>query len=74
MVQAGDGFRFALESFAQFSAVGEMTGKNLYGNNSIKAGIAGFVDLAHSARTDSGEDFKRAQALTCLDGHGLPPT
>jgi hypothetical protein len=57
MIQAGDGFCFTLESFAQFSAVGEMSRKNLDGNNSIETGIAGFVNLAHPARAGSGEDF-----------------
>ncbi len=59
MVQAGDRLCFALEALAQFSAVGEMSGKNLNGDNSIEAGITGFINLAHSARTDSGEDFVR---------------
>jgi hypothetical protein len=59
MVQAGDGLCFALESVAQFGAIGEMSRKNLNGDNSIKPGITGFVNLAHSARTDSGENFVR---------------
>ena len=57
MVQAGDGFRFAVESFAQFRMVGEVVGKNLDGDDSIEARVASFVNLAHSARTDGGEDF-----------------
>jgi hypothetical protein len=57
MVQAGDGFCFALESLAQFRAPGEMGGKNLDGDNSIEAGVPGAINFAHSARTDSGEDF-----------------
>ena len=57
MIQAGDGLCFALESLAQFGTVRKMSGKNLDGNDAIEAGIAGFINLAHSARTDSGEDF-----------------
>ncbi len=59
VVQARDGLCFALESLAQISAVSKMSGKNFDGNNAIEACIAGFVHLAHSARTDSGEDFVR---------------
>ena len=57
MIQAGDGFCFAVESLAQIRAVGEMSGQNFYRDNSVEAGIAGPVHLAHSARTDSGENF-----------------
>ena len=57
MIQAGNRLRFALEAFAQVSAVGEMSGKNLDGDDSIEARIAGLVHLAHSTRTNSGEDF-----------------
>src|SRR5579863_3815331 len=62
MVQTGDGLCFPLESLAQFSAIGEVHRKNLYGNNSIETGIAGLVHLAHSARTDGGKDFVRPEA------------
>ena len=57
MVQTGDRLCFALESLAQFSSVCKMSRKDLDGNDSIEAGITGFVNLAHSARTDSRENF-----------------
>ena len=59
MIQAGDGFCFAVEALAQFRAVGEMSGKNLDGDDAVEARIAGLVHLAHSARTDCGENFVR---------------
>jgi len=59
MIQAGDGFCLALESLAQFSAVGEMSWQNFNRDGSIEASIAGFVHFSHSARTDSGENFVR---------------
>ena len=59
MVQAGDGLCFALKALAQFSAACEMRGQNFYRDGSVEAGIAGFVHLAHSARTDRGENFVR---------------
>jgi hypothetical protein len=57
MIQAGDGFCFAVEALAQIRAVGEMSGQNFYRDNSVEAGIAGPVHLAHPARTDRGENF-----------------
>ena len=57
MIQAGDRFCFALESLAQFGTISKMRRQNFDGDDSIEAGIAGFVNFAHSARTDSGEDF-----------------
>jgi hypothetical protein len=65
MIQAGDRFCFAIESLTQLGAVGEMSGKNFDGDDSIEAGIAGFINLAHSTRTDSGEDFVRAEFCAC---------
>jgi hypothetical protein len=42
-------------------------------DGSVETGISGAIHLAHSTRTDGGEDFVRAQMLTGLDDHGLPP-
>ena len=57
MIQAGDGLCFALESLAQFGTISKMRRQNFYCDDSIESGIAGFINLAHSARTYSGEDF-----------------
>ena len=57
MIQAGDGFRFALEPLAQFRAISEMRGQNFDRDGSIEARIAGFIHFAHSARADRGENF-----------------
>ena len=57
MIQAGDCFCFAVEPLAQLGSVGEMSGKNLDGDDSVETRVAGFVHFAHSARTDSGENF-----------------
>ena len=59
VIQAGDGFCFALESLAQFRAVGEMSRKNFDRDNAIEARVARFIHFAHSARTDRGENFIR---------------
>ncbi len=57
MIQAGDGLCFALEALAQFGAIGEMSGQNFDRDDAVEARVAGFVHLAHSARTDGGENF-----------------
>ena len=69
MIQAGDGFCFALESLAQFSSVREMNGKNFNGDNSIEAGIAGFVNFAHSARANRTGDFVRPEFGPGCESH-----
>ena len=57
MIQAGDGFRFAFKTPARLSKAGEMSGQDLYRDDSIQARITGFVNLAHPTSSDSGEDF-----------------
>jgi hypothetical protein len=69
MVQAGDGFCFALESLAQFRAIGEVSGQNFDRNNSIEARVAGFINFSHSARTNRGENFVRAEPSSGAHTH-----
>ena len=57
MIQAGNGFRFALEALAQFRAFREMRRQNFDRDNSVEARIAGFVYFAHAARANRREDF-----------------
>jgi hypothetical protein len=57
MIQSGDDFRIALEALAQFRAFGEMSRKNLDGNDAIETCITGFVHRSHSTGTNSGKDF-----------------
>ena len=61
MVQAGNRFGFAVESLAQLRAAGEMRGQNFDRDDAIEARIAGAVHLAHSSRTDRGENFVRTE-------------
>jgi hypothetical protein len=56
-IQAGNGLGFAIESFPKTGAIGETPRQNLDGYGPVKARIARFVDLAHAARTDGGENF-----------------
>src|SRR5579863_8089109 len=57
MVQAGDGFGFAVEALAQISAIGKMSGQNLDGDDAVEARVAGAIHFSHSTRTDGGENF-----------------
>src|SRR5579864_7348942 len=50
MIEAGNGFSFALEALAQFRAASEVSGQSLDGNGSIEAGVACFINFSHSAR------------------------
>ena len=59
MIQTGDGFCFTLEPLFHFRAISKMRRQNFDGDNAVKASIAGAVYLAHSTRTDGGEDFVR---------------
>jgi hypothetical protein len=59
MIHACNCSRLAFKAFAQFGAVCKMSGKNFNADNSIQAGITGFVHLAHSARTNGGEAVSR---------------
>ena len=57
MIQASYGLCFTLETLAQLGAICKMRRQDFDGYNAVEAGIPGFVNLSHSARTDSGEDF-----------------
>jgi hypothetical protein len=57
MIQAGNGARFTLESFAQFGTIRKMRWQNFDGDDAVETRVAGAVHLAHSARANAGEDF-----------------
>jgi hypothetical protein len=57
MIQAGDGARFTLESFAQFGTIRKMRRQNFDGDDAIESRVAGAVHLTHPAGAYAGEDF-----------------
>ena len=71
MVQARNGLRFALETFAQLRIVGKMSGKNLDCDDAVEAGIARAVHLAHTARTERSDDFVGPQASPSRESHKM---
>ena len=54
MIQTGNRARFAIKAFAQSGAIGKMIRQNLYGDDTVETRVAGFVYLAHPARTYRG--------------------
>jgi hypothetical protein len=57
MIEAGDGFGFALEAGFQGGVVGEVGGEDFDGDFAAEAGVAGAIDFAHAACADGGKDF-----------------
>jgi len=70
MIQARDGFRLALKALAATRIIGEMLRKNLDGDGTFQAGIAGAVDLSHSARANRRKNLVRAKFCPSGQGHG----
>ena len=58
MIQHGDGERLAVEALAELRCPG---GENFDRRGTVKPCVAGFVDLAHLARTKGGLDFRTAR-------------
>jgi hypothetical protein len=57
MVQAGDRLGLALEPPLQVGIGRDVCGEDFDGDGAVQAGIAGFVDFAHSSCADRREDF-----------------
>src|SRR6266446_2673969 len=61
MIQRSQDFGFAIEAGESFRIVGHFERKHLYRDVSLKLGIVGAVDLAHTARTKRCEDLVLAE-------------
>jgi hypothetical protein len=72
MIQRCDGTRFALEPLTTNRIRGNVIGQDLDRHRAIKAGVAGFVDLAHAPSANRAEDFVWAEAGASGKGHQLP--
>ena len=69
MIQRGNGTRFAFEAGAQIFAFGDVFGQDLDRDGAVEPGVAGFVHFAHAAGAERGEDFVRAELVSCVEGH-----
>src|SRR5205823_4432711 len=69
MIQSSHGVSFAVEPFAKLRIGGEGRGQNFDRDRAIEAGIASFVNLAHSAGASERDDLVGAKASAGLQGH-----
>ena len=70
VVRGGDGLGLALKPLLQGGIGRKLLGQHLDGNGAVKAGVAGLVDLTHTARTEGGLDRVGAKAGAWREGHG----
>ncbi len=70
MIQAGDGFGFALEALAERRIVGEMRRKNLYGYTAVQARIPRPIYFAHPSCTNRRQDLVGTQFDAIRQPHG----
>jgi hypothetical protein len=63
----------AVEAVAELRISGEGVRQDLDRNGAIQARVAGFVDLAHPAGPDGGEDFGRTESRASRDRHFFSP-
>ena len=70
VIQAADGFGFALEAFAQISSVGQMFGKDLDRNHAVQAGIGAPIHLPIPPAPDSSRISKGPGLVPAASGIG----
>jgi hypothetical protein len=70
MIELQDAADFAAEAIAKLRVSRENVGQDLDGDDTIQPRVAGFVDLAHTARTERGKDFVRAETTAGGECHG----
>ena len=61
--------RFTIEAIAELWVRGERLGENLDRDDAIESRVARAIHLAHATRAEGGEDFVRAEASACGQGH-----
>jgi hypothetical protein len=70
VVEGRDRASFLFEASAAVRVGGYVLGQDLDGDDVIEAGVAGFVDLAHTAGPNGGKDLVRAKPGAGREGHG----
>ena len=69
VIEAGDGFGFALEALFARRIGGEMGRENFDSHGSVEACVAGAIDFAHAAGAEGREDFVGAELGAGSQGH-----
>src|SRR6266478_1902008 len=69
MIQAGDGFRFALEALFANGIGGKLRGKNLDSDSAFQPRIPRPIHFTHPAGTERASNFVRAKMSAWSEGH-----
>jgi hypothetical protein len=69
MIEAGDGFGFALEALFANGIRGELRGENLDGDGAVQPRILGAVHLSHPARAERDADLIGTKLCTRSERH-----
>ncbi len=69
MIESSDGTGFLLEAAQTVSVRRKGRGKNFDGDDAIEAGVAGAIDLAHTAGAERCKDFIRAEFRAAGERH-----
>ena len=64
VVEGGGGLGFAREARADFGIGDQMRGQKFQGHGAVQARVFGFVDDAHAAAAELGEDAVGAELLS----------
>ena len=70
MGQLRDDARLAIQPLLVFGRVGQVGGQHLDGHGAIEAAVGGFVDLAHAAGPDQGDDLIGSESGAGGECHG----
>src|SRR5262249_51751211 len=69
MIEAGDGFGFALKALFANGISGELRGENLDGDAAVQPRIFGAIHFAHAASAERGDDFIGTKLCTRSEWH-----
>jgi hypothetical protein len=73
MAEGREHLRLALEALPDLGVVRDVVRENLDGDRAVEAGVARFVDLAHTARAQRGKDFIRPEVCPGGQCHERAP-
>jgi hypothetical protein len=68
MGELRDGARLAIEPIAEQRIGRECIGKDFDRDRAVEPGVSGFVDLAHTAGPEGGQDLERPEAPAGTEG------
>ena len=69
MIEGRNGTGFLLEAAQAIGIGGKGSGENFDGDDAIEAGVAGAINLAHTAGAERCKDFIRAEFRAAGERH-----